>query len=396
MLDPPKRRERGCVWTGMTNLRASRSKIALVLGLAALTGCTSEAMLDSEASELGGTLIPSGPYTDWSFRTDLYNLDSHTTITIAPPANATEFWSTQFGFVNGDGGYMGIQNAGWFPDGHTGKLALVSIWGAIGAQPIQGTCSTFVEGGSGYTCRLPYEWVVGHDYQFRAWVVGAGQWLFALADKTTGVERQLGIIKVPASWGWIARGSVINWTEYFAANDPNQRLVQCNDLPQVAAQFRVSGNGDTETPTLAQAHVSDADCHNTLITLDAPNIARQWFGGKNNSWLAPGQTLGPNEGLWSPDGRTVLVNQTDGNVVVYPDGRALWASRTANGVGGTLIMQTDGNLVLYSPQGGARWHTNTWGRVITNLTVQNDCNVVLYQNGAAIWHTQTHGCVSRL
>ena len=341
------------------------------------------------------SVIPSGPYTDWAFASDLWNLDTHTVVTTAPPAAATEFWATQFWFRNGNGGYMGIQNAGELPGGGSGKIAIASIWDATGAQPAPGAvCFRFSEGGTGFTCRRAYNWVPGHTYRNRVWAVGSNRWVYAIADLNTGVEYQLGVIDNPGSWGYIDKDDIINWTEYFSAN--SVLPPSCAAIPLAAATFSLYGDDNTLAPRLLQAHVANASCHNTVEKLVAPTAVNQSFGGPVNSWLAQGQSLAPGQGIRSPDGQTLFVHQTDGNVVVYHGSRALWASRTNGHATRTLAMQTDGNLVLYSSTNAPLWYTRTNGRVITSLIVQNDCNVVLYQNGAPIWATGTNGCVSRL
>ena len=370
----------------------------LVFVIALAAGCGVD--LDETESETtqaigGGTLHPSGPYATWAFPNDLWNLDVHINITLPPAANDERFWSTSFWFAGGNQAYMGLQNAGDKPGGGTGKIAIASVWGATGATAGNGaTCMTFNENGPGYTCRIAYDWVPGHDYRTRAWVVGTGQWIFAVADINTGVEQVLGTISVPTWWGNISTANMLSWTEYPPANNAGGLLVNCGDLPQVSGSFTAIGQGGTQQP-VANGYASNNECHNTVLYRDAPTTVREVFGGTTNSWLAPGQSLSPNQGLWSQDGRTLFINQGDGNLVVYHDGRALWASRTNSSNPGTLFMQTDGNLVLYTPWMTPVWYTATQG-VITNLLVQNDCNVVLYQNSAPVWHTNTWGCVSRL
>src|SRR5439155_550578 len=54
--------------------------------------------------------------------------------------------------------------------------------------------------------------------------------------------------------------------------------------------------------------------------------------------------LAGSQSLRSPNGRYVLSMQTDGNLVLYADGQALWASWTQNNPGAWVVMQGDGNL----------------------------------------------------
>jgi hypothetical protein len=100
--------------------------------------------------------------------------------------------------------------------------------------------------------------------------------------------------------------------------------------------------------------------------------------------------LVPGEFIVSPDRRTMLVMQGDGNLVLYSsDGRALWNSHTNGNAGATLALQADGNLVIYRDS-VPLWWTGTQGvGPAPFLVVQSDGNVVLYRGTLAIWNTQT-------
>ncbi len=101
--------------------------------------------------------------------------------------------------------------------------------------------------------------------------------------------------------------------------------------------------------------------------------------------------LGPGETASSCDGRFDLVMQGDGNLVLYMQGKALWASGTDGQDGYAMVMQGDGNLVLYSPYQKALWNTGTQGHGGADLAIQNDGNLVVYQNGKALWASHTSG-----
>ena len=113
------------------------------------------------------------------------------------------------------------------------------------------------------------------------------------------------------------------------------------------------------------------------------------------SSLAPGAGLSPGQCTYSPGNAFAFCLQTDGNVVEYGPGGALWTAVTAGRGGNLLLNQTDGNLVLYSG-GTPLWSSGTAGRGATTLLTQGDGNVVSYVGSAPVWNTYTAGGVSRL
>jgi hypothetical protein len=115
----------------------------------------------------------------------------------------------------------------------------------------------------------------------------------------------------------------------------------------------------------------------------------------------------------TPDGRTFLTMQSDGNLVLYfaPFGESvwakqIWASNTAGHPGAYAVMRNDGNLVVHSPSPvcleippfakictSTLWESNTSGSGV-QAAVQNDGNFVIYDaNGNALWASGTNGDV---
>ncbi|MCI2958593.1 hypothetical protein MN032_12895 [Agromyces atrinae] len=106
--------------------------------------------------------------------------------------------------------------------------------------------------------------------------------------------------------------------------------------------------------------------------------------GSFGDTLGAVSTLPTNMYLESGNGRYRAVMQTDGNLVVYDNGRAIWAN-DRRGANASLTMQGDGNLVSYAG-GRAIWATGTTGRGAVRLVMQNDGNLVLYTaSGQAVW-----------
>ncbi len=96
----------------------------------------------------------------------------------------------------------------------------------------------------------------------------------------------------------------------------------------------------------------------------------------------------PVQQLTALDGRSSLVLQADGNLVLYFGSTPLWSSNTPAGQSMFLAMQGDGNLVLYSPSLVPVWFqvTSTAG---ARLVLQNDCNLVLFNGSTPLWTTGT-------
>jgi hypothetical protein len=110
--------------------------------------------------------------------------------------------------------------------------------------------------------------------------------------------------------------------------------------------------------------------------------------------LQPGEVLQRGQQITANNSRFVFVFQTDGNVVLYVDGRAVWATGTNGSNAQQLIMQTDGNLVLYGPgatvAGNAIWSSGTQGHPGAFAVLQDDSNFVVYDGAQPLWATKQH------
>ncbi len=108
--------------------------------------------------------------------------------------------------------------------------------------------------------------------------------------------------------------------------------------------------------------------------------------------LQANQQLNVNQQLMAPNGKTHLVMQPDGNLVLYRNdtGAALWASRTWHKPVNRAVMQGDGNFVCYDPNGHAYWASGTAGHPGAHITLQDDGNLVIYDsNMTELWATNT-------
>lgn len=105
--------------------------------------------------------------------------------------------------------------------------------------------------------------------------------------------------------------------------------------------------------------------------------------------LPAGGSLQIGQTLYSDDGKYFMVQQTDGNLVVYraADMVPLWASAT-NGV--QTVMQHDGNLVQYNAANAPVWASNTGGHPANaNFKLVMPLNGAAYvkdPNGKVLWH----------
>lgn len=115
-----------------------------------------------------------------------------------------------------------------------------------------------------------------------------------------------------------------------------------------------------------------------LIGVAPPPVATR-------STLNTGETLAAGQQLTY--GPYVAALQTDGNFVVYANGRAVFQTNTGGTPNARLAIQADGNLVLYGPS-GPRWQLGTSGGAGV-LALQADGNLVVYAGGRAVWSIRT-------
>jgi len=185
-------------------------------------------ILGSISPPVYATTGPAGTYVEifWK-RDENYNFDVDLEITDAPETSThVLFWAHQFGFVNGNGGYIGLQVVG------SQKKAVFSIWGAITGEP----GNMIEEDGKVWSIVVDYNWKLGQKYRLRIWELkvesnGDEWWLGAVYDYASGTDTTIGKILVPAAWGWLTSYS-ITWIEYAGYNDHNP-----SDIPYTRAVF---------------------------------------------------------------------------------------------------------------------------------------------------------------
>lgn len=100
--------------------------------------------------------------------------------------------------------------------------------------------------------------------------------------------------------------------------------------------------------------------------------------------LTPGDRMLAGQAITSPSGSTSLIYQTDGNLVLYDQQGAAWASGAAGSPLGFVVMQRDGNLVCYSETMQVVWASGTNGNDDAMLQVMDGAVAILWR-GNEIW-----------
>ncbi|HVF14490.1 MAG TPA: DUF3472 domain-containing protein [Acidimicrobiales bacterium] len=179
---------------------------------------------------------------------------------VDPGPDSTYFWAHQFRLEGGEGGYIGLQTKGNRADGSLGKMAIFSIWDALGADGM-GTVR-FGGEGTGWSCRIPYLWEAGRAYRLRVASDRPGWWDAAVTDSVTGATSWIGRIQVPEGWGGLGSWSVM-WTEYYGG--PIRR---CEELPhsRVVFGFPVADDGAI-APDTHENRYNDGTCENSNIEM---------------------------------------------------------------------------------------------------------------------------------
>ena len=84
------------------------------------------------------------------------------------------------------------------------------------------------------------------------------------------------------------------------------------------------------------------------------------YNSSKTCWAPGGFALGYPSLRGAED--SYMTMQSDGNLVWYSNGRAIWSSRTNGNPGARLDVQEDGNVVIYTKSNRAIWATNTANR----------------------------------
>lgn len=204
------------------------------------------------------------------------------------------------------------------------------------------------------------------------------------------------------------------WSNSFlrvGTTDPRDRTSVFQDTPWLNPNRPVALTEDTVAPNsigtfeFSLAAPTQTGSYRECFNLVAES--RRWLTGSavcspinvveealpvssRDTTLEAGEMLLPKEYILSTDGQSVFILQTDGNVVLYQNFRAIWSSRTSGLSDTRLVMQRDGNLVLYDNNGKALWNSSTHGNNDARVTLQNDGNFVMYTpNQTALWSTAT-------
>lgn len=221
-----------------------------LISLLCLLGCTGNGYIPEPSQ---GNITPGGmAYCwygwPWISEKGFDDFEISLTVDVDPGNQATYYWAHQFGFRDGDGGYMGLQTKGYKQGKCVGKMTIFSIWDALDAEPGPGaSCEEFGGEGEGWSCRKKLNWIKGNTYNLSIRLEGVdleqNKWWGAyIVDTTASNETFLGKIKVPASWKGLDNSSVI-WVEYYG------KVSDCNSIPYAEARFeQPKANNGTQIP----------------------------------------------------------------------------------------------------------------------------------------------------
>jgi hypothetical protein len=221
-------------------------------------------------------VAPKGTFTDWHWLAGAGSTSLEWSLTVLhDPGRTTYFWAHQWSFAGGDVGYFGLQAHDLRDDGSVGRLAVFSIWAAVGCAD-NPTCHSGTEGAPFWTCRLAYEWVTGREYRLRVASRRPGWWSATVSDLATGAETLVGSIRVPARWGGVGGfGSSSTWTEFYGANVPGG-LASCDLVPYSKVRFgKPTMDGGTVAPHGHRNRLGPGECANSAVADEPAGVVHE-------------------------------------------------------------------------------------------------------------------------
>jgi len=166
-------------------------------------------------------------YVDWTFAAETPGVELAQDLRI-PQAATASFFTLNWDFVAGDGGYIGLQSD------ETGKgNARFSLWDATAARG--DACRTFDGEGEGMTCVTPV--VIAPEKIYRVRVTrgerdAQGQWWIGWIEERGGARREIGALRVGPTLTAARADSVHNFSEYWG-----DAVAACRAVPLSAAAF---------------------------------------------------------------------------------------------------------------------------------------------------------------
>lgn len=251
--------------------RQQKGKVAIIIPVMLFAAVGAYLLISSHAAT---NVQPTGTYTSWNWPGQNFtSFDWQVTPGVDQSGPDSYFFSHQFGMVNGDGGYAGMQGD------QNGKRAIFSIWQALAARGPE-IAKPFGGEGEGYQTVINYNWTAGRTYSFRVQKGNADNdgtwWSATIKDNVTGVVSPIGDIKIPPAWGGLNYWSVV-WIERYG-----YKLTSCDDIHHAMTSFtNFSANNGTVFPSSRNNHLSQPEaCPGSRIT-DIANGVRHEMGYNN-------------------------------------------------------------------------------------------------------------------
>eukprot|EP01133_Synstelium_polycarpum_P021662 gene21662-26023_t len=195
----------------------------------------------------------------------LTSVDFFVTIETDPGYNSRVFWSNQFDFVTGQGGYLGMQS-----NGGDKRQFLFSLWGATASYKGSpgSICEEFTGEGVGLHCWYHFDWVAGETYKFTLAYEGSNTFGATVKNLNTSMSFKIGSITAEPTATSISRKGMVSWIEYF---EWNWSWASCLNQPVSQVLFgNPVANQGALTGSISRTRISDT-CANTVTAVAKSN-----------------------------------------------------------------------------------------------------------------------------
>jgi len=221
-------------------------------------------------------------YTNWSIAgAPVDGIEDITfTMTVHPLSqhHAGMFVAQQFGFVNGGGGYIGLQPR----SDSNGRQRLHGIFSTFdpGSTENDPNCISGADGDpSGVSCGITFYAEYNHPYALTIEMSGPNTWTGIATDTVTGVETHIGTFTEPPGRGKLTSAHS-GFVEHWYSTVPS-----CLQMPRIVVTlggpFTTAAGG--RSGTVSNAHVRGSDClsdqssYSVALVGSGLRIGRGWI-----------------------------------------------------------------------------------------------------------------------